>query len=101
MPTHEVRLVLTVSDCDHATTFFRDALGLKERTTFRTRRDSADVIHPHRGIATWVRRRSVSLTGLESRQKFLEEPGKGILLLLGQARQHLVLTTSVGVDGLV
>ena len=58
MPTHEVRLVLTVSDFDHATTFFRDALGLKERTTLRTRWDSTDAIHPLRGIATWLRRQA-------------------------------------------
>jgi methylmalonyl-CoA/ethylmalonyl-CoA epimerase len=30
MPIHELRLVLTVDDFDHATRFFRDALGLKQ-----------------------------------------------------------------------
>ena len=30
MRIHELRLVLTVDDFDHATAFFRDALGLKQ-----------------------------------------------------------------------
>jgi catechol 2,3-dioxygenase-like lactoylglutathione lyase family enzyme len=30
MTTHEMRLVLTVEDLDHATAFFRDTLGLQQ-----------------------------------------------------------------------